>query len=83
MATVTSSRLANVSNLLALLARDTDPDPSSRIAALRAERDRLDAEIARVESEGSVPADDASASERLFEILRLAEAGRKDAAPSR
>ncbi len=78
VATVTSSRLANVSDLLASLARDTDPDPSTRIAALQAERDRLDAEIARVESEGSVPADDAAASERLAEILRLAEAVPRD-----
>ena len=71
--TVTSSRLSNVADLLAGLARDSDPVPTSRLEALRAEREALDAEIARVESGDFEPLSDAAASERLREILRLAE----------
>lgn len=70
---VTSSRLSNVADLLARLARDSDPVPTSRLEALRAQRDALDAEIARVEAGDFEPLPDAAASERLSEILRLAE----------
>lgn len=70
---VTSSRLANVTDLLSTLARDSDPVPTSRLEALRAQRDVLEAEIARVESGEFEPLSDAAASERLREILRLAE----------
>ncbi|MDO5534047.1 MAG: DUF3375 domain-containing protein [Propionibacteriaceae bacterium] len=70
---VTSSRLSNVADLLSSLARDSDPVPTSRLEALRAQRDALDAEIARVESGEFEPVSDAVASERLREILRLAE----------
>ena len=63
-ASVTSSRLANVSELLSTLARDTDPDPAHLVEALRRERDRIDQQIARVEQQGYVPLDDASAQER-------------------
>ena len=72
-ASVTSSRLANVSELLSTLARDTDPDPAHLVEALRRERDRIDQQIARVEQQGYVPLDDASAQERLAEVLRLAD----------
>ncbi len=70
---VTSSRLSNVADLLAGLARDSDPVPTSRLEALRAQRDALDSEIARVEAGDFEPISDASAGERLSEILRLAE----------
>lgn len=70
---VTSSRLSNVSQLLAGLARDSDPVPTSRLEALHAQREALDAEIARVEAGDFEPISDASAQERLREILRLAE----------
>ena len=70
---VTSSRLTNVTDLLVGLARDSDPEPASRLESLRAERDALDAEIARVEAGDFVPVSAASARERLTEILRLAD----------
>ena len=72
-ASVTSSRLANISELLSTLARDSDPDPAHLVEALRRERDRIDQQIARVEQQGYVPLDDASAQERLAEVLRLAD----------
>lgn len=72
-ASVTSSRLANVTDLLAGLARDTDPDPAHRVEALRRDRDRIDQEIARVERHGYVPLDDSAAREKLAEVLRLAD----------
>lgn len=70
---VTSSRLSNVADLLSALARDSDPVPTSRLEALRAQRDALDAEIARVESGEFEPLSDAAAHERLREIMRLAQ----------
>lgn len=70
---VTSSRLSNVADLLASLARDSDPNPARRVEALRAQRDALDAEIARIEGGGYTPLDDQLARERLSEILRLAD----------
>lgn len=45
---VTQSRLATILERLHDLAVATDPRTESRLAALRAERDRIDAEIARV-----------------------------------
>lgn len=69
---VNSSRLANVSTLLGALARETDPDRVSRIAALREEQRRLEAEIARVESGDFTSLADVMALERLQEIFTLA-----------
>lgn len=69
---VTSSRLSNVADLLASLARDSDPDPTSYIDALRAERKRLDKEIAEAESGRYRPLSTSDALERLAEIMRLA-----------
>lgn len=69
---VNSSRLANVSTLLGALARDTDPDRASRLAALQAERDRLDAEIARVEEGDFTSLAEVEALERLQEVFGLA-----------
>lgn len=70
---VTSSRLTNVADLLSALARESDPVPTSRLESLRAQRDALDAEIARVESGRFEPLGTAEAIERLREALHLAE----------
>lgn len=69
---VTSSRLANVSDLLGQLARETNPDAASRLLALQEQRAALDAEIARVAAGDFQPLPSASARELLQEILRLA-----------
>ena len=70
--TVTQSRLATIASGLADLARDTDPDASSRLRSLHAERARLDAEIASV-SRGDVSvAPPRDARERAREIVELA-----------
>lgn len=69
---VTSSRLSNVADLLAVLARDSDPLPATRLESLLAERAALDAEIARVEAGDFQPVSSDLARERLQEILRLA-----------
>lgn len=69
---VTSSRLSNVTGLLDVLARESDPDAATRIQGLREERDRIDEEIARIEAGDYHPLDDRTARERLAEILRLA-----------
>lgn len=45
---VTASRIESISDALQGLARDTDPDISSRLTRLQHERDRLDREIERV-----------------------------------
>lgn len=70
---VTSSRLSNVAELLAALARDSDPVPTSRLESLREQRDALDVEIARVEAGDFSPLADDEARERLREVLRLAD----------
>lgn len=69
---VTSSRLTNVSSLLGSLARDSNPDASTRIEALREQAAEIEAEIARIESGDFEPLDDRLAQERLSEIMRLA-----------
>lgn len=69
---VTSSRLSNVGGLLDALARESDPDASTRVQGLREERDRIDREIERIEAGDYQPLDDLIARERLAEILRLA-----------
>jgi hypothetical protein len=69
---VTASRLANVTELLARLARDTDIRQEERLRALVAERESLDEQIRRVEAGEFEPLDDDTALERLSEVLRLA-----------
>ena len=69
----TQSRLDTISTQVSRLARDSDPTATGRLEALRAERDALDAEIARVEAGDFVPLDGPEAAERLAEILALAE----------
>jgi hypothetical protein len=69
---VTASRLANVSDLLARLARDTDTRQEERLQALLAERAVIDEQIRQVEAGEYRPIDDDTAIERLDEVLRLA-----------
>ncbi|MDR1266240.1 MAG: DUF3375 domain-containing protein [Propionibacteriaceae bacterium] len=69
---VTASRLANVAELLARLARDTSPRPEERRRALLAEREALDEQIQLVEAGEFEPLGDDDALERLSEALRLA-----------
>ena len=72
-AVVTQSRLATISAQVGRLARDSDPTAAGRLSALRAERDALDAEIARAEAGEFTPLDGPEAAERLAEIVALAE----------
>ncbi|MBH0119473.1 DUF3375 domain-containing protein [Rhodococcus sp. NPDC003382] len=69
---VTESRLTTLSSQLQALARDSDPRSESRLAALRAERDALDRQIAAVESGDFPVLDGTRAAERAKEILALA-----------
>lgn len=70
---VTESRLATVIGQVLDLAKVTEPSPAAKLAALRAERDRLDAEIAAVEAGkwDTLPED--RAVERAQEILTLSD----------
>lgn len=70
---VTSSRLANVQDLLSTLAIDTDPEATSRRESLLAQRARIDAVFASIESGHYRPLDPAAARERLADALRLAD----------
>ncbi|WP_141014949.1 DUF3375 domain-containing protein [Nocardioides sambongensis] len=67
--TVTQSRLISLAQAVRQLAIDTDPDSTTRLAALRAERDRLDERIARV-TRGEVDVlDPREAHERVTDVL--------------
>ncbi|TCN55992.1 uncharacterized protein DUF3375 [Rhodococcus sp. SMB37] len=69
---VTESRLTTLAGQLQALARDSDPRSETRLAALRAERDELDRQIAAVESGEFSVLDGTRAAERSREILALA-----------
>jgi len=71
--TATESRLATVIGQITRLADDTDTQPERRIAALQAERDRIDREIAGLRGGvvHALPAD--RALERAREVIRLAD----------
>jgi len=72
-ASVTESRLATILDGVHRLAVATDPDASTRLAALHAERHRIDVEISRVASgDYEVLAPD-RAMERARDVLALAE----------
>jgi len=72
-ASVTESRLTTILDRVHRLTVSTDPDASTRLAALRAERDRIDAEIDRVGAgEYEVLAAD-RAMEQTRDILGLAD----------
>lgn len=69
----TESRLSLVIQQLMRLAEQTETDPAARLQALYAERDRLDAEIARVGSGKVAALDGKRALERTREIIQLAD----------
>ncbi|WP_159717190.1 DUF3375 domain-containing protein [Actinomyces marmotae] len=69
----TQSRLASIASQLDRLVRDSDPSTERRLAGLRAERDAIDAQIARVETGQAEPLDPHDGAERLKEIIALAE----------
>jgi len=71
--TATESRLASVMQQVIRLAEETDANPKTRLASLRAERERIDQEIAAVEKGGikTLPKD--RAVERAREVIGLAQ----------
>ncbi|MFH5823721.1 DUF3375 domain-containing protein [Georgenia sp. AZ-5] len=70
---VTESRLSTILERVRELAVLTDPDATSRLAALQEQRDRLDAEIARVSAGDFEVLAPERAVERARDILTLAE----------
>lgn len=72
-ASVTESRLATILDRLRVLARDTDPDKTTRLAALYDERERLDAHIERVAAGEVDVLPSEQAVERIRDILALIE----------
>jgi Protein of unknown function (DUF3375) len=68
----TESRLSTVIQQLVHLAEETEADPVTRIAALEAERDRIDREIDAVRQGRLKPLDDDRALERIREVIALA-----------
>jgi hypothetical protein len=71
--TATESRLAVVIQQLARLAEETDPNPETRVAALVAERERIDRQIDAIRT-GRVPSlDGPRAMERVREAIALAD----------
>ena len=69
----TESRLSLVILQLVRLAEQTETDPTARLESLYAERDRLDAEIARVSSGKVAALDGKRALERAREVIQLAD----------
>lgn len=68
----TESRLATIAQQVRALAQETNPDTTERLRSLRAERDRLDAQIDRLEAGRDDVLDEDRARERLGELLALA-----------
>jgi hypothetical protein len=71
--TATESRLATVIQQLTRLAEETDANPTTRIEALVAERERIDREIAAIERHGVKALPEERALERAREIIALAD----------
>jgi hypothetical protein len=69
----TESRLSLVIEQLARLAEETDENPETRVAAMVAERDRLDAAIERARSGAVTVLAPERALERAREIMRLSD----------
>lgn len=69
----TESRLASVMRQVILLAEETDANPTTRLASLRAERDRIDQEIAAIERGGIRTLADERAVERAREVIAQAQ----------
>jgi len=72
-ATATESRLANVMQQVMRLAEETDANPQTRLAALMAERERIDQEIAAVQRAGVTTLPEDRALERAREVIALAQ----------
>jgi hypothetical protein len=71
--TATESRLATVMQQLTKLAEDTDTNPRTRLAALLAERERIDRDIQLMQRDGVKALQDDRALERIREIIDLAD----------
>jgi hypothetical protein len=69
----TESRLSTVIQQLLRLAEESDPDPRSRVAALRVERERIEREIEEIEKGRFEALSDERALERMREIIGLAD----------
>ena len=69
----TESRLSMVIQQLVQMAEQTETDPATRLAALQAERDLIDAEIARLTAGKVATLDAKRALERTREIIQLAD----------
>lgn len=72
-ASATESRLTGVMQQVLHLAQETDTNPRTRLAALFAERERLDREIATLEKGSVSVLPDERAVERAREIIALAQ----------
>lgn len=71
--TATESRLSVVIHQLSRLAEETNTNPQARLAALRAERDRIDRAIEEVERGGAKALAPDRAVERAREVIALAQ----------
>ena len=71
--TLTESRLVALTAAVRSLAVDTDPDVTRRLAALEAERDRIDEQIAQVRSGQIDILDERRALERITDLLLQAQ----------
>jgi len=69
---VTESRLATIVQRVRTLRVETDPDVSRRIAALQAERDRIDARIAALTNGQETELDEQRSLDAAVDILSLA-----------
>ncbi|HKT57161.1 MAG TPA: DUF3375 domain-containing protein [Microbacterium sp.] len=70
---VSTSRVRTLLEAVDRLAADAEADPERRLERLRAERDALDAEIARLSADGSAdPVDDEQLLEEAENVLHLA-----------
>lgn len=69
----TESRLSLVMQQLIKLAEETDTNPETRVAALVAERTRIEREIEAVRTRGVTPLSDERALERAREIIALTD----------
>ncbi|MBS7458088.1 DUF3375 domain-containing protein [Coralloluteibacterium stylophorae] len=72
-AAATESRLSLVIDELVQLAAQTETDPAARLAALYAERDRIEAAIAQADEGRSAALDGKRAIERARQVIALAE----------
>lgn len=68
---VTESRLATIQNMMSQLVAETDPDITSRLATLEAEKARIEDQIQRLSDGDFDVLDTDRATERVEEILNL------------